>query len=66
MPVWRATVEVEQSQPRESRGAYHAGGVTQKQLAEHYGISQSYVSAIVRGELRAEAAIPGRMNELHK
>jgi hypothetical protein len=40
------------------RRAYHAGGVTQEQLAERYGISQSYVSAIVRGELRAEAGGP--------
>jgi DNA-binding transcriptional regulator YdaS (Cro superfamily) len=40
------------------RRAYHAGGVTQKQLAERYGISQSYVSAIVRGQLRAAAGGP--------
>jgi hypothetical protein len=40
--------------------AYHAGGVTQEQLAERYGISQSYVSAIVRGELRAGVGGPTR------
>jgi len=40
------------------RRAYHAGGVTQEQLAERYGISQSYVSSIVRGELRAEVEDP--------
>lgn len=40
------------------RRAYHAGGVTQEQLAERYGIAQNYVSAIVRGELRAEVGGP--------
>jgi len=48
------------------RRAYHAGGVTQKQLAERYGISQSYASAIVRGELRAGVGCPTRENNRNK
>jgi hypothetical protein len=48
------------------RRAYHAGGVTQKQLAERYGISQSYVSAIVCGELRAVVGGPTSENSRNK
>jgi len=48
------------------RRAYHAGGVTQEQLAERYGISQSYVSAIVRGELRAAVGGPTSENNRDK
>jgi hypothetical protein len=48
------------------RRAYHAGGVTQKQLAERYGISQSYVSAIVRGERRAAVRGPTSENNRNK
>jgi DNA-binding transcriptional regulator YiaG len=48
------------------RRAYHAGGVTQKQLAERYGISQSYVSAIVRGQLRAAVGGPTSENNRNK
>jgi hypothetical protein len=44
------------------RRAYRAGGVTQKQLAERYGISQSYVTAIVREELRAAVGGPTRVD----
>jgi DNA-binding transcriptional regulator YiaG len=53
-------------QVEELRRAYHAGGVTQKQLADRYGISQSYVSAIVRGERRAAVGGPTSENNRNK
>jgi hypothetical protein len=48
------------------RRAYDAGGVTQEQLAERYGISQSYLSAIVRGQLRAAVGGPTSENNRNK
>jgi hypothetical protein len=53
-------------QVEELRRAYHAGGITHKQLAERYGISQSYVSAIMRGERRTVAGGPTSENNRDK
>jgi DNA-binding transcriptional regulator YiaG len=53
-------------QVEELRRAYHAGGITQVELAECYGISQSYVSAIMRGELRAAVGGPTSENNRDK
>ncbi|TMR97331.1 endonuclease domain-containing protein [Nonomuraea basaltis] len=40
-------------QAQEIRARYEAGGISQRMLAEEYGCSQSHVSKIVRGVLRA-------------
>ena len=48
------------------RRAYHAGGVTQEQLAERYGVSQSYVSLLVRGQVRSEVGGPTSENNRNK
>jgi hypothetical protein len=48
------------------RRTYHAGGFTQEQLAQRYGVAQSYVSGIVRGELRAEVGGPISENNRSK
>lgn len=40
------------------RERYRAGGVLQRELAEEFGVAQSHISKIVRGELGMPRAVP--------
>jgi predicted XRE-type DNA-binding protein len=45
-------VKVNTEDVRQIRARYAAGGVSQRELGEEYGVTQSHISSIVRGACR--------------